>query len=85
MPQRYPTKSDLRREAEAKAGDDQIMTVAEAARLLKVHEITLFVWARENRGPPALTPNGVRLRRYSRKAVFDWLYGHSRQAEAANA
>jgi len=74
--QRYPTKSALRREAEVKpapAGDDEILTAEEAAQVLKIHPITLFVWARDGRGPPALTPPGVRLRRYSKRTLLEWL------------
>jgi hypothetical protein len=79
MSQRYPTKVDLRHVAEAKPAaandDDEILTADEAAAILKVHPITMFVWAREGRGPPALTPAGVRIRRYSKNDVLQWLRG----------
>jgi hypothetical protein len=74
MSRRYLAKSALHSAGDSGSADqDQILTATEAARLLKVHEITLFVWAREKRGPPALTPPGVRLRRYSKRDLLEWL------------
>jgi Helix-turn-helix domain len=75
MSTRYATKSRLDREGEVTPDEDEILTPEEAAAVLKVHPVTMFVWARENRGPPALKPAGVRLRRYSRNTILNWLRG----------
>jgi hypothetical protein len=56
------------------------LTADEAAAVLKIHPITMFVWAREGRGPPGLTPRGVRIRRYSKKAILEWLCGRRARA-----
>jgi hypothetical protein len=65
--------------------DDEILTTEEAAALLKIHPITLFIWAREGKGPPSLMPDGVRIRRYSKRALLQWLNGRQRNTESEGA
>ncbi len=53
--------------------DDPIMSIKECAELLHCHEVTLSLWAKEDRGPPRLSPQGVRKILYSKRQVLDWL------------
>jgi hypothetical protein len=52
---------------------DVIMSPEECAELLRCHVVTLSLWAKEDRGPPRLSPQGVRKILYSKRQVLDWL------------
>jgi hypothetical protein len=53
--------------------DDLIMSIEECAELLHCHPVSLSLWAKQDRGPPRLTPPGVRKILYSKRQVLDWL------------
>ena len=49
----------------------------QCAAELGVHEITLVVWRRENRGPPWLSGPDAKIVLYDKAAVRNWLVQHT--------
>ena len=75
-PSRYGTARDR---AEQAPSEKPIIRLAECAALLQIHPITLSVWRREGKGPPALNLAGSdRAVRYDRAEVLKWARAQKR-------
>lgn len=58
--------------------EEEVLTLSEAAALLRVSEVTLYRWHRAGRGPARLRTGGRVL--YSRSAIQAWLDGELKDA-----
>jgi hypothetical protein len=57
--------------------DHDILTLSQTAALLQVHPLTISMWRREGKGPPALNLAGsARAVRFRRADVLRWAYSH---------
>ena len=57
--------------AVAAVDEDQLLTTAEVAQLLQLHEDTLWTWRANGTGPPAIVLG--RAVRYRRVELRDWV------------
>jgi hypothetical protein len=59
----------------------ELLDSKQCAGLLGVHEITLVVWRRENRGPPWLSGPDAKVVLYEKQSILNWLTKHTPQPE----
>jgi hypothetical protein len=71
--------NDNARATDADIDDDDIITAAEAARMLSTRIGTLAAWRSRKVGPPWIQLS-ARMPRYSRRQVAEWLAARTRIA-----